>query len=195
MKVSGSADIVMGLHWDPPGQAASAPDLDAICMLLDARGRMLEVIHPGHRQGSSGSVVHTGDAVTGASRWDDERIFVFLKAVPAAVSALSFTVVSASRDPLNGIRGAVCHLSDHVTDEEYVRVDLAVFGSQLTAPIVTLQRDGDAWQIVPSPHVGDTSGQHARVAPATLPETSVESSELRGTSRSAAAGRSPARRP
>ena len=79
-------EIVMGLHWDPPedGATADPADLDTLCVLFDAQGCVLEVIHPGHPRNEDSSVVHTGDSRTGASEWDDERIFVFLAALPAA---------------------------------------------------------------------------------------------------------------
>ena len=150
-----STEIVMGLHWDPPeGCIADAADLDALCLLFDARGRVLDVIHPGHRQNVNGSVLHTGDAVSGASTWDDERVFVFLDALPDTVSALGFVVVSASRHPFNEVRGAYCHLSDHVTDDVYVRVDLSALAAQEATCISTLHRNGQAWEFRPAHRQG-----------------------------------------
>ena len=142
----------MGLHWDPPeGRITDAADLDAVCLLFDARGRVFDVIHPGHRQNVNGSVLHTGDAVSGASTWDDERVFVFLDALPDTVAALAFVVVSASRHPFNEVRGAYCHLSDPVTDDVYVRVDLSALAAQEAACISTLHRNGQAWEFRPAP--------------------------------------------
>src|SRR5688572_2562453 len=82
------SQIVMGLHWDPPQEDAvgEPDDLDALCVLLDTQGGVVEVIHPDHPRNLNGSVVHTGDSRTGASTWDDERIFVFLEALPETVS-------------------------------------------------------------------------------------------------------------
>ena len=146
----------MGLHWDPPEDGlADAANLDALCVLFDAHGRVLDVIHPGHRQNVNGSVVHTGDAVNGASAWDDERVFVFLEALPATVAALGFVVVSASRHPFNEVRGASCHLSDHVTDDVYVRVDLSALDSQEATWLATLHRNGKVWQCRPGPPVSE----------------------------------------
>src|SRR5690606_21925514 len=73
-------DVVFGLHWDPPHNAPSnqSADLDALCVLFDSNGLMLEVIHPGHPYSVDGCVTHTGDSRNGANHWDDERIFVFL---------------------------------------------------------------------------------------------------------------------
>ena len=83
-------EIVMGLHWDPPqeGVATDPENLDALCVLYDEQRRMLEIIHPGHPRNANGSVIHTGDSRTGASEWDDERIFVFLEALPAVPRAV-----------------------------------------------------------------------------------------------------------
>jgi tellurium resistance protein TerZ len=145
-EISNSAEIVMGLRWDPPeGCIADPIDLDAICILFDTQGRVVEVVHPGHRQNVNGSVVHTGDAVTGASVWDDERVFVFLDALPDTVAAVGFVVVSASRHTFNEVRGAFCDISDHATDDVYVRVHLSALDSREATWISTLRRNGLAW--------------------------------------------------
>lgn len=146
-----STEIVMGLHWDPPDDSADAVDLDALCFLYDEHGRVLEVVHPGHRQNANGSVLHTGDAVSGASTWDDERVFVFLDALPETVAALAFAVVSASRHPFHEVRGASCHLTDHTTDDVHVRVDLSALDAQESAWISTLHRNDRAWELRPAP--------------------------------------------
>ena len=111
-------EIVMGLHWDPPrdGETASEEpaNLDALCLLFDRQRCVLEVIHPGHLSNANGSVLHTGDSRTGTSEWDDERIFVFLEALPEAVAELAFVVASTNGRAFSEIQGASCHISDRV---------------------------------------------------------------------------------
>jgi len=142
-------EIVMGLHWDPPedGLTADPADLDALCVLFDAQGRMLEVIYPGRPRNADGSVVHTGDSRTGASEWDDERIFVFLEALPAAVSALTFVVVSATGRAFHEVCGATCHVSDRASEYAWVRLELTDLAGRSGYAVATLHRGVAGWSI------------------------------------------------
>ena len=147
--------IVFGLHWDPPQEDATdePDDLDALCVLLDAQGRVAEVIHPGNPRNAGGSVIHTGDSRTGASTWDDERIFVFLEALPATITQLAFVVASATGRPLNEVRGAACHVTDHVTERELVCLELTAVPRDAHC-VATLYRNHEAWEISASRHPG-----------------------------------------
>lgn len=150
-------EIVMGLHWDPPqeGVVVDPEDLDALCMLLDAQYRVLEVIHPGHPRNANGSVMHTGDSLTGASAWDDERIFVFLEALPEVVSTLAFVVVSATGNAFSGIRGASCHISDRITEHKWVKHELTALGQYAVYCVATLSRSPTGWKISPDSRTVD----------------------------------------
>jgi stress response protein SCP2 len=148
MAIPISNDIVMGLHWTavPECQRSrSAPvDLDAICVLLDTSKRRLEVIRPGHLTSANGSVVHTGDSRNGASAWDDERIFVFVDALPSCVHSLVFAVVSHSRRFFE-VPGASCHLSESWMEDELLRVQLTSLGRLTEYCVATLQRSASGW--------------------------------------------------
>jgi stress response protein SCP2 len=141
-------DIVMGLHWTPPAQhrgaRLEAANLDAVCVLLDGNGRQLEVIRPGHLKGANGSVVHTGDSRTGASAWDDERIFVFVDALPAYVDSLVLGVISHDR-PFSEVAGASCHISDVRLEDELLRIQLTPLGPVTEYCIATVQRCAFGW--------------------------------------------------
>jgi tellurium resistance protein TerZ len=146
-------EIVMGLHWHPQKDQATAgkhpANLDALCVLFDAEGRALEVVHPGHRRNANGSVVHTGDSPTGASEWDDERIFVFLEELPEAVSALAFIVVSVTGRVFRDIPGAFCHVSDRGTERELLRFDLTARADRTAQCAATVHRGPTGWTISP----------------------------------------------
>jgi len=146
-------EIVMGLHWHPQESGASAgrepANLDASCVLFDEEGRVVEVVHPGRPSNANGSVLHTGDSPTGASEWDDERIFVFLEALPDSVSALAFVVTSANGRVFSEVPGASCHVSDRVTEREWIRLDLTALGKHREHRIATLRRSPAGWQISP----------------------------------------------
>ena len=141
-----SKEIVMGLQWDAPIDG-DPDDLDALCVLLDEKRRVLEVIHPGYPRNTNASVLHTGDSRTGASTWDDERIFVFLEALPQVVSALTFVVVSVTGRFFGEIPGASCHVSDRVTEGEHVRLDLTALEARMAHCIATLYRSPTGWRI------------------------------------------------
>lgn len=144
-----NTEIFLGLHWDPPGASAGSPpaDLDALCVLYGSSGEVKEIVHPGHPRSVDGSVVHTGDSRTGAGAWDDERIFVFLRALPAAVAKLEFIVVSAGRHSFDQVWGAACHVSDRMSEVEWVRIDLTSLAGRMTYTVATLRRDSSMWRI------------------------------------------------
>jgi len=141
-------EVVMGLHWTPPeaGAATEPADLDALCVLFDGHQRVLEVVCTAHPRNANGSVIHTGDSRTGASEWDDERIFVFLEALPEAVSSLAFVVASVTGRAFSEVRGASCHISDHVTEHEWIRLPLTNLGQHTAHCVVTLQRGPTGWR-------------------------------------------------
>lgn len=142
-------EVVMGLHWDPSEGAVNVhpENLDALCVLFDQEQQIVETIHPGNPRSSNGSVVHTGDSRTGASQWDDERIFVFLEALPANVTTLVFIVASATGKPIREARGASCHISDHATEYRWVNMELTTLDTQTTYCVATLSRSLTGWEI------------------------------------------------
>jgi stress response protein SCP2 len=144
-------DLVMGVHWDPPAadERLGVPpaDLDAICALLDGSGKVLELVHPGRPRSENASVLHTGDSRTGASTWDDERIFVFLHALPSAVNAVLFAVVSVDGRALNTVPGAFCHISDAATERELIRLDLRRIATDSVHGIAWAQRTERGWKL------------------------------------------------
>jgi len=142
-------EVVMGLHWDPSEDDVNVhpENLDALCVLFDQEQQIVETIHPGNPRSTNGSVVHTGDSRTGASKWDDERIFVFLEALPANVTTLVFIVASATGNPIREARGASCHISDHATEYQWVNMELTTLDTQTTYCVATLSRSPTGWEI------------------------------------------------
>ncbi|MDP1536838.1 MAG: TerD family protein [Burkholderiales bacterium] len=142
-------EVVMGLHWDPPEEGVNLhpENLDALCVLFDQEQQIVEIIHPGNPRSTNGSVIHTGDSRTGASKWDDERIFVFLEALPANVTTLLFIVASATGSPIRKVRGASCHISDHATEYQWVNIELTTLDTQTTYCVATLSRSPSGWEM------------------------------------------------
>lgn len=153
-------DVVMGLHWAPPPEPGAVhlepANLDAICLLLDSQQRLLEVVHPDRLTNVNGSVVHTGDSRTGASTWDDERIFVFLQALPRAVHLVVFGVVSSNARPFCEVEGAACHVSDCRMEDELLKVALSTLGPLTEYCVATLQRTPAGWTMRPGAPSGTT---------------------------------------
>ena len=141
-------EIVMGLHWTPPeaGATAEPADLDALCVLFDAHKRVLEFVCAVHPRNANGSVIHTGDSRTGASEWDDERIFVFLEKLPEAISSIAFVVASVAGHAFSEVRGASCHISDHITEGEWIRIQLTDLGQHTTHCVGTLEHGPAGWR-------------------------------------------------
>jgi len=142
-------EVILGLHWDPPkdGARRHPADLDVLCVLFDLEGRVFEVVHPGHPRSMDSSVVHTGDSRTGASTWDDERIFVFLNAVPKTVSRLAFVVLSSTGQPFDQVPGASCHISDRLSENVLARMDLTSLSGQTAHAITMVREHHNRWRI------------------------------------------------
>jgi stress response protein SCP2 len=92
-------------------------------------------------------VIHTGDSHTGRSTWDDERVFVFLHALPDAVHAVLFVVVSADGRPFSEVPGAFCHLSDLSTERELIHTDLSSLARQSMHGLAVALRTEQGWQL------------------------------------------------
>lgn len=145
-----SGDLVMGLRWDnhtvcPGQQPAQHADLDAICVLFNTHDSRGELVHPGNTRNSNGSVVHTGDCTTGASPWDDERIFASLDALPEAVSTLAFVVRNPTGRVFGAVPNACAHLSDATTERVYLHADLQPYGSSHVHCVAILRRQSGGW--------------------------------------------------
>jgi len=140
-------ELVMGVHWSPTADRTDAADLDALCLLYDLQGRVLEVVHAGRPRNASDSVVHTGDSRDGANHWDDERIFVFPDALPQVVAQLEFVVVCADGRAFHKIPGAVCHFTDHASEHEWLRLDLTALRGRRSYTVATLRRIDGAWSL------------------------------------------------
>jgi tellurium resistance protein TerZ len=122
-------------------------NLDAICELRDANGVRLEVVSPDRLCSSNGSVIHTGDSRTGASPWDDERVFVFLDALPPDVRRLDFLVASRNGRHVCEVPGASCHLSDYRTEDELLNLKLATVAPAAECLVAIVERRPAGWTL------------------------------------------------
>lgn len=88
--------MLMGLGWDVAkpkgllggllGGNTTGFDLDSYALLLSEHGKLQkgseDVIYFSHLSNSDGTVVHSGDNLTGAGTGDDEQIIVKLNSLP-----------------------------------------------------------------------------------------------------------------
>ena len=151
MAASALSEVVFGLRWQGAALKNSeftrASDLDASCMLLNERNDLIEIVHPAHQRTVNGSVVHTGDCKTGGGSWDNERIHVFLRALPEEVSKVLFVVTSVNGELFEEIGTACCHVTNTVTDELLFGCDLTRPSSRNADVVARLRRvDGD-WKL------------------------------------------------
>ncbi len=147
--------ILVGLGWDVNKYDGSADfDLDASAFLVGENGKVLsdsDFIFYSNLQHSSGSVIHTGDNLTGEGEGDDEVIKVDLKSVPANISKIAFTVTIYDADVraqnFGQVSNAYIHIVDETTGNEIIRYDLGEDFSVETAVVVgELYRHNGEWK-------------------------------------------------
>ncbi|MDR2353782.1 MAG: TerD family protein [Deltaproteobacteria bacterium] len=158
-KESGSsslAKVVMGLGWDPIkpkgffASIFSSPkeiDLDASCALFDDQKRPVDFVWFGQLKSKDGSIVHTGDNLTGAGEGDDEQIIVELQKVPNNVKYLVFTVNSFQGQTFNEIENAYCRIVNSANGQEIARYQLSGGGTHTAMIMAKLYRHEGEWKM------------------------------------------------
>lgn len=148
--------VTMGLGWDVRksksmfglfGGGGGDIDLDASCLLFDAARSLVDQVWFQQLKSRDGSIVHSGDNLTGAGDGDDEMITVDLTRLPPAVTALVFTVNSFRGDTFDRIENAYCRLVDATTGAELARYDLTGAGSHTGQVMAQMTRAGGGWEM------------------------------------------------
>ncbi|HIG8123454.1 TPA: TerD family protein, partial [Klebsiella pneumoniae] len=147
------SQLQFGLGWDPVKKKGlfgsifggnDSIDLDAGCVLLDAAGNKIDTIWFRKLKSSCGSVVHSGDNLTGEGDGDDEIIRVDLTKLPANVEYLAFTVNSFRGQSFNDVDNAFCRVVDQ-TNKELARYQLTEQGAHTGIIIASLRRNNGNW--------------------------------------------------
>ena len=98
----GLVKIIVGLGWDVNKyDGGSDFDLDAAAFLAGNNGKVAndaDFVFYGNKEHASGSVIHTGDNLTGEGEGDDEQLKVDLSKVPAEITKIDFTVTIYDAD-------------------------------------------------------------------------------------------------
>jgi len=141
--------IILGLGWDQQevkggffSRIKSANiDCDATALLLK-NGKVVsdkDIIYFGNLKHKSGSVVHTGDNLTGEGEGDDEQIIVELKKVPEDYDRIVLVVNIYSAKQKNQhfgmIRNAFIRVVNAKNNQEICRYNLTENYEGLTALI------------------------------------------------------------
>ncbi|MBC2876567.1 MULTISPECIES: TerD family protein [Streptomyces] len=150
----GLTAVTVGLGWDVRTTTGADYDLDASALLCDANGKVPSDQHFvffNNLRSPEGSVVHSGDNLTGGGDGDDEQVQVDLAAVPAEVDKIVFPVSiydAAQRGQSFGqVRNAFIRVVNRADGRELARYDLTEDASTETAMVFgELYRHGPEWK-------------------------------------------------
>lgn len=147
------SQVRMGLGWDTIKKKGLfgkmkevSVDLDASALLLSTDRQVLETVYYGNLRSRDGSLMHTGDNLTGKGDGDDESIMVDLPKVPGSVAHIVFVVNSFSGQNFSQIENATARVVDSADrDRELVRYELSGSGTHTAIVMARLSRVGSGW--------------------------------------------------
>lgn len=151
--------VVMGLGWDAKksgggilgglfgGGSAPTIDLDASCVLFDETKNIVDVVWFRQLRSKDGSIVHTGDNLTGEGEGDDEQIIVQLSKVPAAVKTLVFTVNNFTGQSFESVENAFCRIVDQRSGKEIAKYNLSCGGKHTAMVMAKVYRHNGEWKM------------------------------------------------
>ncbi|MDL0089549.1 TerD family protein [Campylobacter gastrosuis] len=128
----GLSKILVGLGWDAnSSDSGTSFDLDASAFLLDQNEKVLDeknFVFFNNLSSKDGSVIHTGDNLTGNGDGDDETIKVDLTKVSSDVKEIVFVVTiyeaKSRKQNFGMVRNAFIRLVDENSQKEIARYDL-----------------------------------------------------------------------
>ncbi|WP_016906297.1 MULTISPECIES: TerD family protein [Streptomyces] len=150
----GLTAVMVGLGWEVRTTTGADYDLDASALLCDAAGKVPSDQHFvffNNLRSPEGSVVHSGDDLTGGSGGDDEQIQVDLSQVPAEVEKVVFPVSIYDAEERNQsfgqVRNAFIRVVNSADGSELARYDLTEDAATETAMVFgELYRHGAEWK-------------------------------------------------
>ncbi|GHF25750.1 chemical-damaging agent resistance protein C [Streptomyces mashuensis] len=153
-EVPGLTAVTVGLGWDVRTTTGADYDLDASALLCDTAGKVVSDQHFvffNNLRSPEGSVVHSGDNLTGGGDGDDEQIQVNLATVPAEVAKVVFPVsiyeAEQRGQSFGQVRNAFIRVVNQADGREIARYDLTEDASTETAMVFgELYRHGAEWK-------------------------------------------------
>lgn len=159
---AGLSKVIVGLGWDPAEvkggffgmKKAANVDCDASALLLDENGKLggeKNLVCFYNKQNGNGSVVHTGDNITGDGDGDDEQIIVQLDQVPVNIHKILCVVniyeCESRRQDFGMIKSAFIRIVNPANNQELIRFNLTDNYSGKTALVVgELYRHSGEWK-------------------------------------------------
>lgn len=156
-KEAGSAlsAITLGVGWDVAqsggflgkmfGGSNDSIDLDASCIVFDARKSIVDKVWFRNLNSKDGSIRHSGDNLTGEGDGDDESIAIDLQKLPANVETLVLTVNSFRGQTFDKIKNAFGRVVDGRSGRELARFDISDSGPHTGFIIASVSRAGGEW--------------------------------------------------
>jgi tellurium resistance protein TerZ len=158
-------NICVGLNWGAidgkgffGGKKKVAVDLDASCAMFDANGQVLDVIYFGNLKSKDGSIIHSGDDVTGDVDGDDgldnEVIVVNLPKIPASTDKIVFVLNSFKGQDFATVPFAAIRIyegSPEVVNNVLAKYDIArdsKFSGSVSMVMGRFYRHNGAWKFV-----------------------------------------------
>jgi tellurium resistance protein TerZ len=150
------SQVLMGLGWDSAAAGKKGffgfgggqqIDLDASCILFDEAGNVLDTVWFRQLKSKDGSIIHTGDNLTGEGEGDDEQIIVDLTRVPTSAKNLVFVVNSFTGQNFSQVKNAFCRLVNHSNGAEIARYDLSCQGDHSAQIMAKVYRHNNEWKM------------------------------------------------
>ena len=146
--------VVVGLGWDERTTSGAEFDLDASALMLNSSEKVISDAHFvffNNLKSPDGSVMHSGDNLSGGGDGDDEQVVVSLVSVPAECHKIVFPVSiyeAISRVQSFGqVRNAYIRVVNQDDDTEMARYDLSEDASTETAMVFgELYRHSSEWK-------------------------------------------------
>jgi len=149
--------VTMGLGWDPVkkggmlgglfGSSGGSIDLDASCVMFDEARKVVDMVWFRQLKSKDGSILHTGDNLTGEGEGDDEQIIVNLDKIPANIKSLVFTVNSFTGQTFDSVESAYCRMVDSKNNKEIARYTLSGKGNHSAQIMAKLYRHEGEWKM------------------------------------------------
>jgi len=151
----GLTKIFLGLGWDTNKYDGGKDfDLDAVAFLVNKEGKAAgdgAFIFYNNKQDPSGSVVLSGDNLTGAGEGDDESIKINLATVPAEIEKIAVCIdihdAAARNQNFGQVSNAFVRVVNEDNGEEIIRYDLGEDYSIETGLVVAeIYRHSGEWK-------------------------------------------------
>jgi tellurium resistance protein TerD len=146
--------FIVGLGWDSNSSSTGEGfDLDASVFLIGANGKIPNdnhFVYYNNLKSPDGSVIHTGDNLTGAGDGDDEKIQIDLSTVSPDVTEISFVVTihhaDTRRQNFGQIRNSFIRIVDQ-TNTELVKYELDEdFSIETAVEFGRIYKRNDEWK-------------------------------------------------